>query len=186
MTARDYRRDIALRTQPERDGPDVWPTPDSLTGLLTRHVLPRLPFGAIWEPAAGPGVLVDAMRGAGRTVVATDIADGTDFLTASPPHGVVALVTNGPFNKLDQFVVRALELLDTDAVQAVTLLLRWDHPMAACRADALSRAYVIDLGCWRPIWLENPTATGRWAFAWITWLHGCCGPPAAYFHRPRA
>lgn len=180
-----FKRDVAaLRAQPLRTGPDVWPTPACLARLLVNHVLPRLPRGRIWECAAGPGVLTRAMQSAGRRVVSTDIGTGSDFLTTPPPRGTVAVVTNPPYNSLNPFLGRICELLDGGQIEAGVLLLRWDHPMAAGRAEALMRASYVDLGCWRPVWLAASTATGRWAFAWHTWLRDRHGPPVTHYHQP--
>jgi hypothetical protein len=63
------RDPAALRAQPARDGADFWPTPRCLSDALVRRVLPSLPPGPVWESAAGDGVLVDAMRVAGRDVL---------------------------------------------------------------------------------------------------------------------
>jgi hypothetical protein len=86
---------------------------------LTRHVLPLLPKGPIWEPAAGNGALVDALVRAGRHVVATDIDPQRhdiarlDFLNDELPPATrgAILATNPPFRLTDRFE-RALGLLD--------------------------------------------------------------------------
>jgi hypothetical protein len=84
-------------------------------------VLPLLPPGRIWEPAAGAGKLVKTMRAAGREVVATD-QPRLDYLTDAPPAGdIAAIVTNPPFNKLDAFLTRGLEHLDAGVAASVTL-----------------------------------------------------------------
>jgi hypothetical protein len=79
------------------------------------------------------------MRTAGRNVVATDAygVPAFDFLHDAPPDPkVVALVTNPPFNQLNKFIARALQHLDSGAVQR--------DPAAASRspdgADAGSTA----------------------------------------------
>jgi hypothetical protein len=87
---------------------------------LTRHVLPLLPKGPIWEPAAGNGALVDALVRAGRHVVATDIDPQRhdiarlDFLNDELPPATrgAILATNPPFRLTDRFLERALGLLD--------------------------------------------------------------------------
>jgi hypothetical protein len=47
--------------------------PPELAAALICYVLPLLLDGPIWENAAGDGVLVDALIGAGRTVISSDI-----------------------------------------------------------------------------------------------------------------
>src|SRR5208282_1815687 len=104
--------------QPAREGRDFWPTPPCLTGVLIGDVLPRLPAGQIWEPAAGDGRLAEAMRSAGRIVVASDIED-RDFLTDSSPGVFASVVTNPPYNMLNAFINRALAHLDAGVAQSV-------------------------------------------------------------------
>jgi len=80
----------------------------------------------LWEPACGPGRLVEALQRAGHLVAASDLyqyegrwcaAEGTkrhwhrDFLdpVADPlKRGVEAIVMNPPFSKADAFVLMAL------------------------------------------------------------------------------
>lgn len=62
-------------------------------------LLPYLPQGTIWEPAAGEGHLVRALNAQGRTVHASEIVRGENFFEfKSPPAGAVAQVTNPPFS----------------------------------------------------------------------------------------
>jgi hypothetical protein len=160
--------DAALRPSPHRDGPDDWPTPECLQMALVR-MLPLLPSGRIWEPAAGAGRLVAAMRAAGRKVIATD-RPGLDYLTDARPTGpIAAIVTNPPFNRLDAFLARSLEHLDAGVTASVTLLLRWDHLTASGRSKVLNRATEVRLCAWRPRWIVDSTTGPRWSFAWVTW-----------------
>src|SRR3954470_11893116 len=103
MMARGLQKDAALRPPPKRHGADVWPTPVALTDALRIHVLPLLPEGIIWEPAAGDGRLATALRHAGRQVVASDLNSGLDFLRDEPPTTgrFAAIITNPPFNQLN-------------------------------------------------------------------------------------
>jgi hypothetical protein len=98
-------RDPALRAMPKRNGNDFWPTPPDLIGVFVQHILPSLPpDAAIWEMAAGNGVLADAIAQCGRRVVMSDIDPRRpdivqhDFLGAPPEwaRGSFA-VTNPPF-----------------------------------------------------------------------------------------
>jgi hypothetical protein len=61
-------------------------------------------------------------------VFASDVADGQDFFSSSPPHLCQSLVTNPPFNQLDRFLQRAGSLIDSpdSNLIAAALLLRWD------------------------------------------------------------
>jgi hypothetical protein len=186
---RDYREDAALRPQPKRSGADVWPTPASLIQALISHMLPTLPQGIVWEPAAGDGRLADAMRSAGRHVVASDLHGDrmTDFLCDDPPApgSFAAIVTNPPFNALDKFVARGLHLMDTGKTRALVLLVRNDALMTGGRVDVLNRA-AVTLGCnWRARWIPDSTGQPRWAFTWVLWLADNSGPPIALRVRQR-
>jgi hypothetical protein len=182
MSGRDFRLDAALRPQPRRQGPDAWQTPASLIDALITYVLPTLPMGIIWEPAAGDGRLADAMRAAGREVVATDLrGDRLDFLRDDlpAPRRFAAIVTNPPFNRLDEFIARGLHLMDLRTTQSLVLLARYDATMTSGRVDALNRA-ALELGCnWRARWIENSRGQPRWAFKWVVWRVDYHGPPLA-------
>ncbi len=180
IPARNYQTDAALRPQPQRSGPDLWPTPPSLIRALIDHVVPRLPDGPIWECAAGQGELAVALSSAGRQVIASDLHAGrsVDFLHADPPaRPLGTILTNPPFNRLDAFISRGLRHLDEGAAEALVLLLRDDALMAGGRAAALNRASFM-LGCsWRARWIADSTQSPRWAFTWIIWHAASAGPP---------
>jgi hypothetical protein len=125
----------ARRPTPRRTDLDFWPTPPCLRTALARIVLPHLPPGPVWEPAAGDGALVDVLTAAGREVIASDINPQRrgvlprDFLTGAPPLGIggVTLITDPPFGDLgDQFLRRALALLEAGVISAAVLLQRAD------------------------------------------------------------
>jgi hypothetical protein len=128
---------VALMTQakahPHADrGRDLYETPPVATlALLRIERVPKL----VWEPAAGRGAIVRVLEAAGRTVVATDIVTGNDFLTCEPAHGVEAIVTNPPFRIAAQFAEHALKL-----VPYVALLLPWRFWEAGTGNSKASRA----------------------------------------------
>jgi hypothetical protein len=180
----------ALRPAVRRDGPDYWPTPRCLGDALVRCVLPELP-GPIWECAAGDGRLAAAMRAAGRRVITSDLLPAAagilqhDFLHDPPPaaaHGVVA-VTNPPYNALDRFIGRGLQLLDRGDITALVVLLRHDALTASGRAAAVNRASAHWTCCWRPVWLSGTKGGGRWSNVWVAWCAGRGGPPTAHYLR---
>jgi hypothetical protein len=180
---RDFTTDAALRPQPKRDGPDHWSTPDCLTAALVTHILPSLPRAPIWEPAAGDGALVRAIEETRHRVFASDIADGHDFFSSSPPHLCQSLVTNPPFNQLDRFLDRAVRLVDSpdNGLIAAVLLLRWDALTAMVRTPLLRRARDIHVCSWRPRWIADSTTSPRWSFCWAVWRRGCSGPPTLHW-----
>lgn len=61
-------------------------------------LLPYLPSGVVWEPAAGSGSLVRALEAAGRTVYASEIERGQNFFTHAPPAAWAVQVTNPPYS----------------------------------------------------------------------------------------
>lgn len=93
-------------------------TPEECTKALLKHVtLPHL----IWEPCAGRGAISRLLTDAGHRVVAQDIrhylgADddirgGFDFLkTTCAPANVQTIVTNPPYDILDEFIRHGLKL----------------------------------------------------------------------------
>jgi hypothetical protein len=172
----------AMRPQPQRYGPDFWPTPPSLIAALQNYVLPGLPEGVIWEPAAGDGRLVRAMSSAGRTVIGSDLypRDGTDpydFLTGEPPVADAIVVTNPPFNNSEEFLIRGLALLDAQQIGGLVLLLRHDHLMAAGKTAAFNKA-VCEIHCnWRPLWIDGTAGNPCWSFHWVVWHAGPRQPP---------
>jgi hypothetical protein len=96
-------------------GFDCYETPaEAVHALLRVEELPH----HIWEPAAGRGAIVDVLRAAGHTVIASDLIDygapldfQRDFLTETvAPAGVEYVITNPPFRLAEQFVAHALEL----------------------------------------------------------------------------
>ena len=87
---------------------DLYPTPKEVTFALLELVSPVLPSeSVIWEPACGDGDMVEALREKGHIVIATDILDGIDFLTAETPRMANWIITNPPFSLAEEFIRRA-------------------------------------------------------------------------------
>lgn len=161
-----------LRPQPSREGqPDAWMTPPDLVMALIRHVLPELPRATVWDPAMGDGVMLRAINQAGYKTFGTDafaVADPVDFLTHIPTSKPV-LVTNPPFNALDEWIGHAVGLLHAGHLKGVALLLRGDHLGAARRAWHLNRASKLYVCAWRPRWIKGTTTSPRFWFTWVVW-----------------
>jgi hypothetical protein len=104
----------------ERDG---YMTPSWVTAAL----IPRLPelSGFVWEPACGTGLMAKALESAGLAVVASDIADGDDFLGAGEATGCGTIITNSPYGLAQEFIEHALDLMEP--VGLVAMLLRTDY-----------------------------------------------------------
>jgi hypothetical protein len=73
-------------------------------------LLPYLPPGTIWEPASGAGHLVRALQAAGRSVIASEIAQGQNFFTYTPTMPWAVQVTNPPFSSKYHWIERSYAL----------------------------------------------------------------------------
>ena len=99
-----------------RAGLDLYETPPvAVEALLRVKWLPH----RLWEPACGPGNIVEVLRAAGHQVIGSDLVDygdpthfyGRDFLMEhKAPDGCEAIITNPPFMLANEFVAHALEL----------------------------------------------------------------------------
>lgn len=112
--ANGYAALVKQRTgeeKPKRRKLDDYETPEDKTAHLTNNVKFR---GPVFEPAAGSGRMVRALRAAGLKVTAQgDIKSGHDFLkrTKTFPGDII---TNPPYRDglADKFVRHALKLAD--------------------------------------------------------------------------
>lgn len=73
-------------------------------------LLPYLPAGLVWEPAAGEGHLVRALQGAGRQVVASEITRGENFFEYAPAVPWAVQVTNPPYSSKYHWLERSYGL----------------------------------------------------------------------------
>jgi hypothetical protein len=129
----------AIRHALKDRGDDLYETPPQATRALLRHEATLGPV--IWEPACGPGAMVEVLRAAGKRVIASDLRDygcpdsshGIDFLMErAAPAGVTAIVTNPPYKLADDFIRNALQLCPT-----VCMLLRLGFLEGAGRSDII-------------------------------------------------
>lgn len=154
----------ALVTGNRRDtddnrGADFYATPYAALPALLVAEGKRLP-SAIWEPACGNGALVVPLRNRGFDVTATDLHDwgcpgattGIDFL-GSAADGVAAqmaldheragIVTNPPFNIIEDFVERAVSLSPYVALLCRLAFLESEGRMTWFPRVGLRRVHVI-------------------------------------------
>jgi hypothetical protein len=153
---------------------DVYETPTWVTHAL----LPHLPKACrIWEPAAGSGKMVAALRSAGHKVTATDITTGHDFLSCGI-GGWGAIVTNPPYDQAEQFIEIALSLTGPDGM--VAMLLRTDYDHAQTRqglfgkCGQFSKKVVLTK---RIRWFEDSKGSPSYNHAWFIWDWRHKGPP---------
>jgi hypothetical protein len=148
--------------------------PQAVRALLKVEALPQ----RIWEPACGNGSIVNVLREAGYTVMATDVRDRIDFLMElRAPINCECIVTNPPFKLAEQFIRHALHL-----VPKAVMLLRFNYLEGTGRSDIidkhLARVHLFRNRLpmmHRTDW-TGPRATSMVAFAWFVWLRGHNGP----------
>lgn len=144
--------------------------------------------GNIWEPACGPGAIVDVLRKAGHTVIASDLVDygcplsfaRRDFLMEQEaPFGCLSIITNPPYKLGHKFAAHALKL-----VPKVAMLLRLAFLESERRTDILEQGHLARVHVFRkrlPMmhrhgWTGNKTNSNV-PFAWFVWDFAHSGPP---------
>jgi hypothetical protein len=170
------------RANRERD--DFYRTPE----VAVRRLLAAEPIdGPVWEPACGDGAISEVLRAAGIDVFSTDLVDrgyghgGVDFFSAARPAALLDLVTNPPFRRVDEFVLRALEITPRKVVILARLLwLEGRRRRAFFASSPLARVWVSSSRL-------NVSRSGRdygdggiggmVAFAWYVFVRGHAGPP---------
>jgi hypothetical protein len=108
LTVFNYKRD-SKTTRPT----DIY-TPQGYDGCQTPYdaldpLIPYLPDGLIWEPAAGEGNIVAKLRLEGFMVVDSDILTGHNFFEFEP-QSWDCLVTNPPYSIKYQWLRRCYAL----------------------------------------------------------------------------
>lgn len=154
---------------------DLYETPEWVTAALIRH----LPKGVtvVWEPAAGSGKMVRALKAAGRSVEASDIETGEDFLK-SRRAGFDAIITNPPYALATEFVTHAIALMEPNG--CVAMLLRTDFDHAKTRQHLFSgcppfaKKVVLTK---RIKWFEDSKGQPSFNHAWFIWDWKHAGPP---------
>jgi hypothetical protein len=166
---------------------DAYETPPWVTTVLAEWLVSNGVLGLdarVWEPAAGSGKMVRALRSAGFEVVATDIArhDGLDtvmdFLNPTLAIGRFdAIITNPPYKDAERFVRTALGAPNVDVV-AMLLPLAWDSAKTRCDLFRDHRSFVAKLTLTSRItWFEHEPAPGEKEHgpsehhAWFVWDH---------------
>jgi hypothetical protein len=163
----------------ERKERDSYDTPEWVTDAL----IPHLPIRncVVWECAAGSGQMVAALLRAGFDVIASDIADGRDFLTEPAPRPFRAIITNPPYELATEFIERALSIIPTDGFVAMLLRTDFDH--------AISRQHLFGecpLFCKKVVltkrikWFEDSDGQPSFNHAWYIWTAHNGKPTLAY------
>lgn len=167
-----------------RKARDLYETPAWVTDALVPH-LPRAPKW-IWEPACGGCAMLDELS-ISYKVTGTDIATGDDFLHFNPAlHSSFnpdAIITNPPYGFAQQFIERALTVMEP-CQGMVAMLLRTDYDHAKSRVHlfrdcpAFSKKVVLNK---RIVWFVEddgkPKASPSENHAWFLWDWQHEGPP---------
>jgi hypothetical protein len=152
---------------------DYYRTPSWVIDALAEHV--GIAGSAIWEPAAGDGQMVEALKAAGAASVwASDIVqrgcslDGVlDFPTGPAPDlHLDLIVTNPPFGSRGRLAVAFIETglrhIVSGRARGLALLLPTDFDSAASRTGLFR-----DCACFaaklvltkRIVWFQRPDGT---------------------------
>lgn len=164
---------------------DAYSTPDYASiPFLNAHILPSKD---VWEPACGSGALSRVLNEAGYTTVDTTLVDygygavGIDFRSEKGLRAPT-IITNPPFNIVDDFVLHALSLEPEQAC----FFLRTRFLEGAKRYERLLSKYppkYVYQFVERIIFFSDAVPKSQqpgWnteAFAWFVWEKGWQGEP---------
>ena len=103
------RKQLGMMPPKKRKYSDDFQTPEYAVGPLVPYLRARN-FSVVWEPAAGEGYLVRALRAAGFAVISSDIRENKDFLSYVPDVEWDVIVTNPPYSLRYEFIERCYKL----------------------------------------------------------------------------
>lgn len=181
----DHSCQVQRATHAER-GVDLYETPDVATEALLR--VEWLPL-RIWEPACGPGRIVNVLRAYGHKVFASDLINygtdptasyGRDFLKEQrAPKDIETIVTNPPYMWAEEFVAKALKLCPRVIMLLRLAFLESERRCGILENCGLARIYQFRKRLpmmHRHRW-EGRKANSGMAFAWFVWERAHRGPP---------
>ena len=167
----------------DRKPNDLYETPAWVTEVLVSHLPSKVK--RVWEPAAGGGCMVAALRRLGVHVESTDISGGVDFLASHDVPTFDAVITNPPFRLAQRFIERALDLTRPGR-GAVAMLLGVDYDFAKTRQHLFGKCPMFAkklVLTRRIVWvgMDGPGAAPSTNHAWFIWDHRHEGPPAVVY-----
>jgi hypothetical protein len=179
--ALDHSCQVQRHTFAKR-GLDLYETPSvAVEALLRTEQIPQ----RIWEPAAGKGAIVRVLRDHGHAVIASDIFDYgnlhfvRDFLTETAvPAGTQMILTNPPYQIVEPFVARALELCPLVIMLLRLAFLESERRCHILEDRGLARVHVFRKRLpmmHRDLWAGRKANSGM-AFAWMLWDRSYTGP----------
>ena len=184
----DHSCQVQRHPHAER-GADLYETPTVAVEALLR--VERLPL-RIWEPACGPGAIVNVLRAHGHQVYATDLIDygtdptahyGRDFLREQrAPEGYESILTNPPYKWVEQFVAHALELCPLVVMLLRTAFLESERRTGILEGRGLACVHVFRkrLPMMHRAGWEGRRSNSGMSFAWFVWQRAHCGPPTVH------
>jgi hypothetical protein len=165
-------------------GADMYETPPvAVEALLRAEKLPHV----VWEPAAGRGAIVNVLRAAGHSVIASDLIDygvaaiqgGRDFLKeTAAPAGCDTIITNPPFRIAQDFVEHALDLVPSVILLLRLAFLESERRSGILDGGKLARVHVFKnrLPMMHRSGWQGPRASSAIAFGWFIWSRAHSGP----------
>jgi hypothetical protein len=170
-------------------GNDLYETPDVATEALLR--VERLP-PKVWEPAFGPGRIVNVLRARGHAVYASDLINygadptahyGCDFLLEQhAPDGFGCILTNPPYRDAERFVAHALKLCPHVIMLLRLAFLESERRTGILEGRGLARVHVFRkrLPMMHCAGWEGRKANSGMAFAWFVWDRAYHGAPQVH------
>ena len=164
---------------------DLYETPlVAVAALLRVEPLPR----RLWEPACGPGNIVDVLRAHGHEVIGSDLVDygrpdffaRRDFLMErKAPDGCECIITNPPFKLVEEFVAHALDLSPLVIMLLRLAFLESDRRTPILEGRGLARLHVFRkrLPMMHRAGWEGRKGNSGMAFAWFIWDRNHAGLP---------
>lgn len=113
-----------------KEGLDFYPTPAWATRALYNTGF-KTP-GVVWEPACGLYHMSKVLKEFNEDVIETDIIYGQDFMNDEPSNADW-IITNPPFNIIQDFTLRALEVTN----RGVALFVRYPFLETAKRYNSI-------------------------------------------------
>jgi hypothetical protein len=162
-------RIVSSHPRAERNNDAYFTVPEAVAALLKVEgpYIPR----CLWEPFAGGGGIVNPLRAAGYTVIASDLYDysdlpdyecanctiGVDALTAPVPAGVEGIVTNTAYR--DSIPVKFIQKVVTE-VDYVALLL------SAHFLESAERFWLFERFPFTVMWSSSDRIQGMHRLGW--------------------
>lgn len=181
LEKRNQGKNFSLNTNKTRNKKsDFYQTPYS----MTRHLLDRESFeGTIFEPCCGKGAIVKVLKEHYRDIFSTDISRGDDFLKLQDVRFCNNIVTNPPYSKAKEFILKAKQIATKKI--AMLLPLNYLHGIQRYKEIWLDKEFPLKcvyVFCRYPMLSEElredgKYKTGMMVYAWYVWDKEYQGEP---------